>query len=117
MKILKIIVLSIMPVGLFFSLALAAGNPANGKVLFRDPKLGGGTSEISCNFCHPDGKGLEKAADRRDLAKVINLCIKDALKGKAVDPNSAEMADLISYIKSLKKKGAEPGGSKKKMEQ
>ncbi len=29
-----------------------------GKVLFNDPKLGGGTAGRSCNTCHPDGKGL-----------------------------------------------------------
>jgi hypothetical protein len=116
MKFPKNIVLSLTAVGLFFSSALAAGDPGKGKVLFTDPKLGGGTAGFSCDFCHPNGKGLEKATDRKGLTKVINSCIKDALKGKGLEPNSSEMADLISYIRSLKKKGAERGISQKKME-
>ncbi len=75
-----------------------------GKALFNDPKLGGGTAGVSCNSCHPDGKGLEKAADMKSLEKQVNLCIKNALKGKGIDPKSAEMADLIAYLKSLKGK-------------
>ena len=75
-----------------------------GKVLFNDPKFGGGTVGMSCNSCHPDGKGVEKAADRKDLEKQVNACIKNALKGKGIDTKSTEMADIIVYIKSLKGK-------------
>ncbi len=91
---------------LVFSLAIAAGNVEKGKALFRDPQLGGGTAGMSCNSCHPDGKGLGKAADwkDKDLEKQINSCIKNALKGKGIDPKSAEMADIIAYLKSLKGK-------------
>jgi hypothetical protein len=35
--------------------------------LFNDPKFGGGTAGVSCNSCHLDGRGLEKAADKKDL--------------------------------------------------
>jgi cytochrome c len=104
MKLLKIGLISILSIGLFISIAFAAGDAAKGKVLFNDTQLGGGTAGISCNSCHPNGKGLEKAADKKDLPKVVNACVKNALKGKGIDPKSAEMADLIAYIKSLKGK-------------
>jgi cytochrome c553 len=103
MKVLKIVMLIIIAVGLVVSFAFAAGDPAKGKVLFNDAKLAGGTAGKSCNSCHPDGKGLETAADKKDLEKTINLCVEQALKGKAIDPKSAEMADIVAYIKSLQK--------------
>ena len=83
-----------------------------GKALFNDPKLGGGTSGNSCNTCHPDGKGLVGVAEKsewknpggmfKSLAETVNTCIVMALKGKALDVNSDQMKDLISYLKSLK---------------
>jgi hypothetical protein len=102
MKILKTALLSTIATGLIFSFAFGAGNVAKGKILFNDSKLGGGTAGNSCNSCHPDGKGLEKAADRKDLVKMVNLCIENALKGKTIDPKSEEMANLVAYLKSLK---------------
>ncbi len=113
MKALKIAMFSVISLSLIFSLAIAAGNVVKGKALFNDPKLGGGTTGTSCNSCHPDGKGMEKAADRKDLEKQVNLCIKNALKGKGIDPKSAEMADLIAYLKSLKGKGPAAGTPQK----
>ena len=113
MKALKIAMFSVISLSLIFSLAIAAGNVEKGKALFNDPKLGGGTTGTSCNSCHPDGKGLEKAADRKDLEKQVNLCIKNALKGKGMDPKSAEMADIIAYLKSLKGKTPAAGTPKK----
>ena len=103
MKALKIAIFSAISLCLIFSLAISAGNVEKGRALFDDPKLGGGTSGVSCNSCHPDGKGLEKAAGRKDkdLEKQVNLCIKNALKGKGIDPRSAEMADIVAYLKSL----------------
>ena len=104
MKVLKIAIFSAISLCLIFSLAISAGNVEKGKALFDDPKLGGGTAGVSCNSCHPDGKGLEKAAGRKDkdLEKQVNLCIKNALKGKGIDPKSAEMADIVVYLESLK---------------
>lgn len=103
MKVFNIALVSMMAAGLVFSFAFAAGDLAKGKVLFNDTKLGGATSGMSCNTCHPDGKGLEKAAGRKDLQGFFNSCIKNALKGKGIDPKSGEMADLIAYIKSLER--------------
>ena len=104
MKGLKISVFVMVSFGLMFTPALAAGDAEKGKALFSDPKFGGGTAGVSCNSCHPDGKGLEKAADMRGLEKQVNACIKNALKGKGIDPKSAEMADIVAHLKSLKGK-------------
>jgi cytochrome c553 len=104
MKGLKIAIFSMISLTLIFSLAIAAGDMEKGKALFNDPKFGGGTAGVSCNSCHPDGRGLGKAADKKDLEKFVNGCIKNALKGKGIDPKSTEMADMVAYIKSLKGK-------------
>jgi cytochrome c553 len=104
MKELRIPVFVIVCLGLMFALAFGAGNAEKGKALFNDPKFGEGTAGMSCNSCHPDGKGVEKAADRKDLEKIVNACIKNALKGKGIDPKSVEMADVVAYLKSLKGK-------------
>jgi cytochrome c peroxidase len=104
MKGLRIALFVVVSFSLMLTLALAAGNAEKGKTLFNDPKLGGGTAGMSCNSCHQDGKGLEKAADRKDLEKMVNACIKNALKGKGIDLKSAEMADIVAYLKSLKGK-------------
>ena len=102
MKGLRIAVLVMVSFSLTFTLVLAAGNAEKGKILFNDPKFGGGTAGMSCNSCHQDGKGLEKAADRKDLEKMVNACIKNALKGKGIDLKSSEMGDIVAYLKSLK---------------
>jgi cytochrome c len=104
MKGIRIVLFVMVSFSLMLSLASAAGNAEKGKILFNDPKLGGGTAGMSCNSCHPDGRGLEKAADRKDLEKMVNVCIKNTLKGKSIDSKSAEMADIIAYLKSLKGK-------------
>jgi cytochrome c len=112
MKVLKITLLSLMAVSLIFSFAFAAGNVEKGKALFNDTKFAGGTAGKSCNSCHPDGKGLEKAADKKEfnimgkkqmgLEEAVNFCIENALKGKTIDPKSEQMKDIVAYIKSLK---------------
>jgi cytochrome c553 len=102
MKVLKTAMLTIIAVVLVASFNISAGNVAKGKVLFNDGKLAGGTAGKSCNSCHPDGKGLEKAADKKDLEKTINLCIEQALKGRPIDLESAQMADIVAYITSLR---------------
>ncbi len=104
MKELRMALFVIVAFSFMFTLALAAGNGEKGKILFNDPKFGGGTVGMSCNSCHQDGKGLEKAADRKDLEKMVNACIKNALKGKGIDPKSAEMADVVAYLRSLRGK-------------
>jgi cytochrome c len=84
-----------------------------GITLFNDTHLGNGTSGKSCNSCHPDGKGLEAAGEKKEfhimgkthnsLEEAINACIVNALKGTAIDPHGKDMKALVAYIKSLKK--------------
>ena len=112
MNILKTALLSVIAIGLIFSFAFAAGNVEKGKALFNDPKFAGGTAGKSCSSCHPDGKGLEKAAEKKEfgimgkkqmsLEEAVNFCIVNANKGKAIDPKSEQMKDIVAYIKSLK---------------
>jgi hypothetical protein len=114
MKTLKIVLLSLIVLVLTFSFAYAKMHlpEERGKTLFNDTKFGGGTARKSWNSCHTDGKGLEKSADKKEfgimgkkqngLEEAVNFCIEMALKGKAIDPKSEQMKDIIAYIKSLK---------------
>ncbi len=113
MKALKIALLSMAAISFLFSAAFAAKHlPAErGKTLFNDAKFAGGTAGKSCNSCHPGGKGLEMAADKKEfkimgktqksIEEAVNFCIEMANKGKAIDVKSPEMADIVAYIKSL----------------
>ncbi len=127
MKIPKMVLSFIAAYGLIFSLSCAAGDAARGKALFNDPNFdgdaargkalfndpnyAGAASGKSCNSCHPNGKGVEKAGDKKEfkimgktqnsLEEVVNFCIKNAIKGKGIDPKSDEMKDMVAYIKSL----------------
>ena len=92
-----------------------ADSAEKGMSLFNDPKAFNGSGDMSCSSCHPGGKGLEKAgvagktewktpvAVLTSLEDAINVCIMMANKGKAIDPTSEEMNNVISYIKSLGK--------------
>jgi len=128
MKILKLIVLSVAVAGLIFfpkpaetetkqgqaaSYGEMAGDIVKGKALFNDPAFGGSTNENSCNTCHSNGRGLEKSGDKKEfnimgmkqnsLEEAVNTCIENPLKGKAIDPKSEDMINIIAYIKSLGK--------------
>ena len=72
---------------------------AKGKALFNDTRLG--TNGRSCNDCHKDGTGLEKAGGVKDLETMVNTCIAKALNGKALKTTSVEMQSLVLYIKGL----------------
>ncbi|MEW6602365.1 MAG: hypothetical protein AB1499_15440, partial [Nitrospirota bacterium] len=94
------------------SSAVLSGEVKTGMTLFNDAKFAGATSGKSCGSCHPDGKGLEKAGEKKEftlggkkqgsLEEAVNFCIVNAIKGKAVDTKSTQMMDIVSYIKSLK---------------
>ena len=113
MKILRITLLSVIAFSLIFSFAFAVNHTPQerGKALFNDSKLAGAISGKSCNSCHPDGKGLEKAAEKKEfkvmagkqhsLEEVVNVCIENAIRGKKIDPKSDQMKDMVAYIKSL----------------
>lgn len=74
-----------------------------GKNLFSDPALAGAGSSKTCSTCHADGKGLEMAGRKENLAEMINRCIVGALQGKALD-DGPKLESLLLYIKSLGKK-------------
>ena len=123
MKKLTIVTMCMIAAGLLFTAAFAAhdvesgtaavvaGDVAKGKVLFNDAKFAGATSGKSCNTCHPNGKGLEMAAGKKEfnimgkkqnsLEAAVNFCIENANKGKAIDTASNQMKDIVAYIKSL----------------
>ena len=104
MRGLRIAVFVMISLNLMLTLALAAGDAMKGKALFNDPKFGGGTVGSVLQLMPSGWQGVEKAADRKDLEKQVNACIKNALKGKGIDTKSTEMADMVTYIKSLKGK-------------
>ena len=111
MRIVKIIVLSLVVIGMITSMGFASGNVEKGKAMFNDPKLG--TNGSTCNTCHPDGKGLEKAGEKskkewitpggaqKSLEDAVNICITMALGGKVLDKKSQAMQDIVAYIKSI----------------
>lgn len=120
MRFIKVVMFCLVVLGSVSSGAMAMKHTAEerGKALFNDPKLGGGTSGSSCNTCHPDGKGLEGVATKKEwrtpggrhksLEEAVNVCVTMALKGKALDVKSEQMKDIIAYLKSLKQAGSEP---------
>ena len=78
-----------------------AGMPQRESSFLASTTLGGSTNDKSCNTCHPDGKGLEKAGV--NLESTIQACIQKAMGGKPPATDSQEMKDLVAYITSLKK--------------
>lgn len=118
MKVFKIVLLTMVAFGLLVAGAFAMKNlpEESGKALFSDTMLGGGTSGKSCNSCHPNGSGLEKAGDKKEfsimgkkqkgLEEAVNFCIEMSLKGKAIDPMSEQMKDIVAYIKLLQGKAS-----------
>ncbi len=85
---------------------------SKGEALFNDPKFGNGTSGMSCNSCHPGGRGMAAAAKKStfslmgksasSLEEAVNICIEMPLKGTPIPNNSQDMKDMVSYIKSSK---------------
>lgn len=112
MKLIKAVTV-IAVITLCFAIAFAAGDAAKGKKLFNDPAFAGSPNSKSCNTCHQDGKRLEKAGTKKyttfmgmgitSLEEVVNTCITNPLKGKALAVDSKEMKDIVAYIKSLGK--------------
>ena len=119
MKTLTIVIICMIATGLLFTPAFAAEDIEKGKELFNDTKFAGATSGMSCNTCHPNGKGVEKSGDKKEfnimgkkqnsLEEAVNVCIEMATKGKAIDAMSNQMEDIVAYIKSLKRKSQAPG--------
>lgn len=89
-------------VGLGIAFAAEQASVEKGKALFNDSKLG--TVGKSCNSCHADGKGLEKAGAKSDLSEIVNTCITKGLKGAALGAQSVEMQSMVMYIKTFEGK-------------
>jgi cytochrome c peroxidase len=105
MKNFKVMMFVVLVLSVSVALAFAMQHEASvekGKVLFNDPKLG--TTGKSCNDCHKDGKGLDNAWVKAGLERIINSCITNSIKGKALDPKSVEMQSMVLYIKSFGEK-------------
>jgi cytochrome c peroxidase len=105
MKAFRIVMLAVLALSVSVAIAFAMQHEASvekGKTLFNDPKLG--TTGKSCNDCHTDGKGLDKAGEKSNLEQIINGCITNSIKGKALDPKSTEMQSMVLYIKSFGEK-------------
>ena len=85
---------------------------AEGKEIFHSDKELGGTIGVSCDMCHPDASNthaetypkyqvqLQKVALLRDM---IDWCIENPVKGKALDPNDPKMRALEAYIIAQRK--------------
>ncbi|HKN14819.1 MAG TPA: hypothetical protein VJX68_16650 [Candidatus Binatus sp.] len=85
---------------------------AEGKDLFHDGAALGGTIGVSCDMCHPDASNthpetypkyqvqLQKVALLRDM---IDWCIENPVKGKALDPNDPKLRALEAYILAQRK--------------
>jgi cytochrome c peroxidase len=104
MNVLRTVAFVVLGVVLIVGIVFAAQEASidKGKALFNDPNLG--TNGKTCNTCHPDGKGLEKAGAMSDLENMINGCIKSSIKGKALDAKSMEIQSITLYIKNLSAK-------------
>ena len=74
-----------------------------GKTLFEATSLG--SSNRSCEACHPAGRGLDQVGDFSDseLKEIINACIRDALKGQLLAIESQEMDALLKYVRMFQK--------------
>lgn len=100
--------------------AIALGaDLANGRRLYRDPTLGGGTTGKCCFTCHEQGRDLGADLAQRSgfevmgiamqgVAEVVNFCIEVALRGQEIDPQGKEMADLTTYLAWLGKEQRDP---------
>lgn len=85
---------------------------AHASKLWRDSSLG--TTGLSCNSCHPRGKGLKAgswpkkikmAGDILTLDQMINFCMTNPMKARPLMWNSRRLTALVYYV-STHSKGA-----------
>ena len=98
---MRVFLVSISLVVCFLLPVSATENSDAGEASFHSNALG--TSDRSCNDCHPAGKGLEKIADYDStmLREIINFCIRDALKGEMLPLEAPELKALETYLRNL----------------
>lgn len=101
-----------------------AKSVANGKKLFNDKTLG--TTDLTCNSCHMEGGTKEGKMEETvipawdnlapkypkyfamgkrvmTLDQVVQFCIVNPLKGKALAWDDQKLTDLTAYCASVKK--------------
>jgi hypothetical protein len=83
-----------------------------GNKVFHDAKLLGGTIGVSCDMCHPNGANthpetypkfqvqLGRVALLRDM---INWCIENPVKGKAMNDDDDRLRAMEAYILAQRK--------------
>jgi cytochrome c len=113
MKKKTVFLLTILSSTLTFTFAVAKHHTPEdrGMTHFNNPEFAGG--KRACNSCHPNGRGLEGAGAKSSFAimggkqgnleEAVNVCVVNANKGNAIGIDSAEMQEMVSYIKSLGK--------------
>ena len=106
-----IVLLGVLSLALPLSFAVAEHHTAEerGKNHFNNPSFAGGMKP--CSTCHPNGSGLEAAGAKAgftigsnkqaSLEDMINVCIVNANKGKALALDATEMQELSAYVRSL----------------
>ena len=100
----SVFVLTILLMTGFHAHAIEAPSLSLGKTLFEAVEIG--TKERSCSTCHPQGKGLDMVGDFNDaeLKDIINACLRDALGGQLISPESQEMNALLAYVRKFQTK-------------
>jgi cytochrome c len=89
-----------------------AADLERGRLLFADPALGGSTWGKNCLTCHAGGEGLGKDFQLKEqfaimglqqagLAEAIDFCIQVTMRGEGLDPDSRDLADLSSFLRSI----------------
>ncbi len=117
-KTLSIVVLIAISLAGNGGFVMAQSPEEMGRALFSNPNFAGGQG--ACNDCHPNGRRLEKAGTKttfhlmdktqNSLEEAINVCITQALNGKAIPVDSQEMKALASYIRSVGAKAGSGSG-------
>ena len=98
MRILRALLLFLVISGLISSVAFAMKHlpEERGKTLFNDPKFAGGTK--SCNACHPDGKGVEKAADKKEF-NIMGKTQKSLEEAQKLPRRQQEL--VVQFVETL----------------
>jgi len=99
----SLFLLGILFIAAFSVQAIEGPSLTLGKTLFESTELG--TEGRSCATCHAQGKGLELVGDFTDmeLKDIINACLRDAVRGEMISPESQEMEALLGYVRTFQK--------------
>jgi thiosulfate dehydrogenase len=85
---------------------------AEGKRIFHDAKLLGGTNAVSCDMCHPDASNTHPETYPKYQAQLgrvvllrdmINWCIENPVRGKPFPDDDPRLKALEAYILAQRK--------------